>query len=193
MRCLASASLALAGLLTVGSAAADVIGPPPTTCLDGSVGASDHGGPYCRPLRCSSDADCKDGRVCRKLALCVGTFSGGGDRPKGEPPPTYQDVIARCDKADRSACKCPSDSSRPKWGGATRGKCEALQVCFKTPPEGSVSPTTDKATDPSKKKPAGGEPSGSKTKSNCAAAGPTSIAVLVLALLFMLVSTRRRG
>ncbi len=63
-------------------AAADVVGPPPDHCPNGSIPDSSHAGPTCWPSVCSSNSDCDSGEVCVERALCVepvhGFSHGGG-------------------------------------------------------------------------------------------------------------------
>ena len=74
-----SLALAAAVALTLlpGAARADVVGPPPTTCLPGSLPSSCHGGPYCELLSCQVDTDCKDGMVCAPRPLCTTPINCG--------------------------------------------------------------------------------------------------------------------
>jgi hypothetical protein len=58
-------------LLFVSPALADDVPPPPTDCPPGTTGDTGHEGPHCIPLNCSADADCKDGKVCQELPLCI--------------------------------------------------------------------------------------------------------------------------
>lgn len=57
---------------------ADAISPPPTTCVDGSMGVLCHGPPRCAPATCTTDVDCSAGHVCRPQPLCIETISCGG-------------------------------------------------------------------------------------------------------------------
>lgn len=64
----------LAGVLAAPLAHADVVGPDATGCPYGSVGTSNHGGPYCVPQpECGGTADdaCNNGTECNEVELCV--------------------------------------------------------------------------------------------------------------------------
>jgi MYXO-CTERM domain-containing protein len=59
----------VAGMYIAGNAHADVVMPPPTDCTKGSVGATGHGGPYCRADLCTRG--CDKGTTCQPTQLCV--------------------------------------------------------------------------------------------------------------------------
>lgn len=103
-------SLIAAGLvfsLWTGAAAADVVGPAPATCPEGSRPDACHGGPFCFPLTCTQDADCTGGLVCRDRQLCLGELScaGGFTDPDAAPPMTPQ-ITGAC--ASGASCDAPS-------------------------------------------------------------------------------------
>lgn len=60
-------------LFWAGVAFADKVPPPPEECPPGATPATNHGGPYCRPGTCTTDADCEGGNVCQEQALCIAT------------------------------------------------------------------------------------------------------------------------
>jgi hypothetical protein len=95
---------------------ADVVSPPPTDCPAGSEGNTCHGGPYCRPLICATDADCSDGKVCKDTSLCVSTINCAGLLPPDADPSQFD-----TDKVDVA---CPNGNECT--GGAT---CKSLKVC----------------------------------------------------------------
>lgn len=212
---------AAALLLVAGSAAADVVPPPPEDCIDGAVGNTGHVGPYCSPLSCSTDADCKDGRVCRELPACMSELTSYNRRMPESPPSKYTVVVGPCDKADGSACTRPPDSPKPMWGGADKGTCKAVKLCVKpppTPPEpkpdpkppepkpkpdaGATKPTTeagsgsgDKPKEPVGKKPAEttDKPAAPESSSGCSTALQARNAWLLAAFLLLLGLVGRRG
>ena len=57
-------------------AAADVVGPPPDRCPNGSIPDSSHAGPTCYPSVCSGNGDCGQGEVCVERALCIEPVMG---------------------------------------------------------------------------------------------------------------------
>ena len=63
--------LALCSSLLPAIAAADVIGPLPTTCEEGSEPVPCHGPATCRADSCTTDADCDPGEVCQSRNYCV--------------------------------------------------------------------------------------------------------------------------
>ena len=56
-------------LVWFGAAYADVVGPDAKSCPPGSVGSSNHGGPFCVPAECADG--CRDGARCESTSLCV--------------------------------------------------------------------------------------------------------------------------
>ena len=75
------AGIVLLCLALAGPAAADVVGPPPDRCPNGSIPDSSHAGPTCWPSVCSTSSDCSGGEICVERALCVepvNGFSHGG-------------------------------------------------------------------------------------------------------------------
>lgn len=95
-----AASLAIP-LLAASPALADVVGPNAEGCVDGSVGDSCHGGPFCSLDICTTDADCDGGEVCKDTDLCTTTIDCGG---MGGPFPVTE-VTGHCDD------ECPSGST----------------------------------------------------------------------------------
>lgn len=83
----------LAASLTVArSARADVVGPPPESCPPLGTGSTCHGGPYCAPDICTTEADCAPGQVCRDVSICVGPF----DCTSGYGTFTAEQIIGAC-------------------------------------------------------------------------------------------------
>lgn len=101
--------------LGAGEAAADVVMPEPEGCPAGTVGATCHGGPHCRPLTCTGDSDCQGGKVCQDLALCTGIVNCAGMIMPDEDPSKYDTtkVISACDAG----------------GACASGTCTTLKVC----------------------------------------------------------------
>lgn len=66
----------LLALAVAWPAAADVVGPPPDHCPNGSIGDSSHAGPTCWPTVCTGNSDCDRGEVCVERALCVEPVQG---------------------------------------------------------------------------------------------------------------------
>jgi hypothetical protein len=67
--------------LAASPARADVVGPEPDSCPDGSVPSACHGGPYCHPFSCMTDADCDPGLSCKDRDLCTADIDCGGAEP----------------------------------------------------------------------------------------------------------------
>jgi hypothetical protein len=65
-------------LATASPAAADVVGPPPDNCPNGSYPDSSHAGPTCWPTVCTSNNECTSGEVCVERALCIEPVQGWG-------------------------------------------------------------------------------------------------------------------
>ncbi|HJL18392.1 MAG TPA: MYXO-CTERM sorting domain-containing protein [Sandaracinaceae bacterium LLY-WYZ-13_1] len=104
-------------------AAADVVGPPPDDCVLGAEGTVCHGLEYCRPLDCTSDADCDGGEICQTRDLCIETRTCGGRRlPDSGPPPSVASATATCSEA------------------CAEGTCETRNVCV---PDGTPPGTDD--------------------------------------------------
>lgn len=103
-----SIALFTTALLAAPPARADVVPEPPIDCLDGTVGETCHGGPYCAPATCATDADCDAGEVCKDTDLCTATIDCGGI---DGPAPTTE-VTASCGEA------CPAGDT-----------CSLLKVC----------------------------------------------------------------
>ncbi len=213
---------AAATLLIAGSAAADVVPPPPKDCIDGATGKTGHVGPYCAPLSCAADADCKDGRVCREVPTCMTELVSHNRRRPDAPPSKYAAVVGPCDKTDGSACQRPPDSPKPRWGGANSGTCKAVKLCVRAPPKppepkppeppakpdaGATKPTTeasagsaDKPTEPPKKEPAATpkKPAAPKSKpaapesSSGCSTAPHGRNALLVAALLLLLGLARR-
>jgi MYXO-CTERM domain-containing protein len=112
-------TLAMA-LLWGGIARADVVPPPPTSCLDGSLGKTCHGGPYCAPVLCHDSSSCAGGKTCRPTALCIDQLDcfGRGGGPK------VDRVVGSCELG----ALCGS------------GICQSVQVCASmvVPVDGAV-------------------------------------------------------
>lgn len=104
-----------------GSARADVVNPPPETCPPLGEGATCHGGPYCTPDVCVTEADCAPGQVCRDVAICVAPF----DCTSGYGTFTSEQIIGACG----SSCFPPAS-------------CATRHVCTPAPGR-DAGPVTD--------------------------------------------------
>jgi hypothetical protein len=113
-RAVVTFAVAIATVSVGPSVRADVVGPPPDECPDGSLGGSSHCGPYCSPDRCTGDDDCEGDTTCQEVPLCVEVLecmSNGG-------PFTQEAVTDTCEGGGG----CDDEST-----------CQTLQVC--APPE----------------------------------------------------------
>lgn len=104
------------GLAWAAPARADVVGPPPALCPDGSLATACHGGPFCSPEKCLSNGQCNSGQVCKTLAYCVEKIGCGGFvEPDADPHANDLNNVKRF---------CPNGDECTN--GAT---CEMLEVC----------------------------------------------------------------
>ena len=187
-RRLSRASWVVASLLVTvlhRDARADAVGPPPADCPAGSFGDSCHGGPFCRPSTCESDAACAGGETCQEVKVCVGGVQcGGGIETLDDPPiPTF---VGLC--KDDGTCD----------GEAT---CQPLKQCVGAPDPtsggtGGTSGTAGGTGGSSGGDSASGTSGGTGTdKRGCAGCstdgGPGVVALALLALGQLL--RRRRG
>ena len=106
----------LSALVFVTPARADVVGPPPDDCPEGTEGATCHGGPYCSPVECTSDAECGNGETCKDKPLCVSTISCAGLLPPDANPMDYE----------RTKIESPCPTGNECTQGAT---CKTQKVC----------------------------------------------------------------
>lgn len=130
----ASLALLLASALGASTAYADAVGPPPTSCPEGSTAVGFcHGPATCQIDECSGDADCATGQVCRPRDLCVVEHCCSGmccAIDCGSPPTTYDHVSGAC-AAGRS-CSGFGES------------CETRRVCVAgLPTDAGVDAGTD--------------------------------------------------
>ncbi|MDI1447561.1 hypothetical protein [Polyangium sp. 6x1] len=117
----ASFWIAIFGLSALASVAptparADVVGPPPDDCPEGTVGATCHSAPYCSPVACTSDAECGRGETCQDKPLCASTIVCAGLLPPDADLMDYErtKIVGPC--SDANACA----------SGAT---CKTQKVC----------------------------------------------------------------
>ena len=105
-------SLCLFFLFPAAFAFADMIPEmPPQNCAPGSVDSQSHEGSYCRPLDCTSDAQCGKELVCQSQALCIYTT-------------TY---YARPDGREAKRSSAAGACSKEK--ACTVGACETAKRC----------------------------------------------------------------
>lgn len=106
--------LASAVFLFASLASADAVPPPPSSCPDGSQGATCHGGPHCAPRKCNTDADCKTGEACEDHKLCNDEINcAGGWHPPDAGPTHTPNITGNCDTS-----------------GCAKAQCVSYKVCF---------------------------------------------------------------
>ncbi len=95
--------------LEQGGALADVVPAEPKRCTTGSSGTSSHAGSYCRPDNCTTNDECKEGKVCVEWPLCIHKVqtTEGGKHPANMKPRkiTLLKVASRC--ANQTQCSSP--------------------------------------------------------------------------------------
>lgn len=110
-------AVALTLLVVPTPALADAISSPPDDCAEGSEGIRCHGSPTCRPLACTTDAECGEGKACQERSLCIDRHCCGGRScytTTGQNDSAFSDhVTATC--ANGAACAA--------------GDCETRRVC----------------------------------------------------------------
>ncbi|WP_096326016.1 MYXO-CTERM sorting domain-containing protein [Nannocystis exedens] len=165
------------------TARADVVEEPPADCPAGTKGNTCHGGPFCSPLKCFSDAECTDGATCQDTKGCIGWVDCGGGDGGPDPTPTLSSL---CDGGE--AC----------GAGET---CEAIKLCLPVVepttgggsaggPTSSGTATTDAGTASGTGDDPGGSKGGCGSCSADADPGATALALLAIAAL---VPRRRRN
>lgn len=119
-----SISLSAAIFLFASLAFADAVPPPPSSCPEGSQGATCHGGPHCAPRKCSADADCKTGEACEDRKLCATEINcASGWQPPDAGPRLTPNITGAC-----------------KAGACATGQCGDYKVCV--PKSGGSSSST---------------------------------------------------
>lgn len=98
-------------------ASADVVDEPPADCPAYSSAQTCHGGPYCAPRTCTTDADCSGGLTCQALPLCMDTIGCAGLLPPDASPDDFRN--------DRVVGACGD-------GSCGTGSCETVSVCAPT-------------------------------------------------------------
>lgn len=106
------------------AARADVVDEPPPNCPAGTQANTCHSGPFCAPIKCSTDAECTGGATCQDTKGCIGSIDCGGGDSMPVPTPT---LSALC--PDSSICG-PGET------------CEAIKLCLPV-----VEPTTGASSD----------------------------------------------
>lgn len=123
----------LVALSAASAARADAVGPPATSCPDGTHGEASHTGPYCALDRCSTDADCTGGETCQPLSFCIGSMGCGGLQfdagpfPDGGfyPPCMIATANASCETAACGSGTCSEQSvcAAPPGTPTSHGGC----------------------------------------------------------------------
>jgi MYXO-CTERM domain-containing protein len=151
-RILATGALSFALLLLSAPGQADVVRGPPTNCPPGSRGDSGHEGPACVVHDCSTDAECKGGKVCRKQSLCTHVHEYGHRRQPGR---KFKRTVVTSTCSKPADCKAPDTCSTAK-------RCVPKSVPSSGTAKPKPTPTTGSTSAP---------PSSS---SKCATAAPGS-------------------
>jgi MYXO-CTERM domain-containing protein len=127
----------LMGWMHATIALADAVPPPEKLCPPGTVGATDHYGPHCRPAVCNTDTDCTNGQACVASSMCVKRVTYGS--PRGD---TFRaEALGACSR--KGSCPEESTCESAKYCGASTSKKEPPKT---NPPQGvgcSVSPGGD--------------------------------------------------
>ena len=184
-RRLSRASWVVASLLVTvlhRDARADAVGPAPEDCPAGSFGDSCHGGQFCRPSTCESDAACVGGETCQEVKVCVGGIQcGGGIETADDPPiPTFAGLC----KDDGT---CDGEAS-----------CQPLKQCVGAPDPtsggtaGGTGGTAGSSGGDSASGTSGDTGSDKRGCAGCSTAGGPGAAALAL-LAFGQLLRRRRG
>ncbi len=171
-RAFAAFTLGFALLFVSAHASADVVMPPPKTCPPGSEGKTGHVGPACVAQDCSTDTDCKGGKVCREQPLCTHVQKYGA---RHFPDKKFKRTVVTSSCTKAADCKAPDSCT-------TKKRCVSKATATASTAKPKPSAATSSA------------PSGSK--SICAIAAPGSwhnatVAWWVLALVAIAVARRR--
>jgi len=102
--------VACASIVLVSEAEADIVEGPGTNCPNGSEGSACHGGPHCRPRKCTQASGCGEGMSCEERQLCMGQLDCSGRMPNSSLVDTVEGV-------------CSSG------GACERGTCQTVRVC----------------------------------------------------------------
>lgn len=164
-------------------ARADVVEAPPAVCPAGARGNTCHGGPFCSPLKCSTDAECTDGATCQDTRGCIGTVECGDGDGGTAPRPT---LSALCEGGEA----CGADET-----------CQAIKLCMPM-----VEPTTGGSagsgptsggtatTDPGTASGTGDDTGGGKGGcGSCSADADSRSSALALLTIAALAGRRRRA
>jgi MYXO-CTERM domain-containing protein len=173
-------------IVTVPAAAlADAISHPPDDCAEGSEGIRCHGSPTCRPVACTTDAECGEGKACEERSLCIDRHCCGGRScytTTGQNEAAFSDhVTATC--ANGAAC--------------ASGSCESRRVCV--PAEEPDEPAMN---EPAMNEPAMNEPTSMETSTqthseetedeSCSASSTAGGGLVLTALVALAIASRRR-
>jgi hypothetical protein len=120
---------------------ADRVPPAPDDCPQGSTGDTGHEGPHCIPLDCTTDTDCKGGKVCKEQPLCMEEqMLSPGDSPEKR---KYIFVYSTCE----AGAKCSNNVAT-----CTAGKRCVAPSASKEPPKDPPSTSATKTNPPAANK-----------------------------------------
>lgn len=179
--------LALFVLLFGLAAFADDVPPAPKNCPPGSTGHTNHGGPYCAPNTCKTDADCNGGAVCTEQPLCVESQTYTTGRMPDEKPKTRQNATKVCDAGNTCAAPATCEVAKRCVIAAKKEPAPKEEPPKEAPPKESTSKEAPKEAPP-KEQTAPAEKSG-----GCAVSIEDNTALSFLMLLGGLLVLRRRG
>ncbi len=169
--------LVLMSALSFGTLArADAVPGPPNDCIDGTRGATCHGGPHCLPIRCDDATPCPAEKECTSVEVATRDVVCSGRRLSTAPPPTPRLAVSGlCD------------------GTRDRSRCQTLKLCLAKPAHAEPvtpvtpvepSPPTAPATTATTVTTAAAQPApAAPAKSGCDAGGGTWFGLALLALI----------
>lgn len=105
-------------------AQADVVIEKPLNCPEGTHQETCHGGSYCEPSACKTNAQCGPTAHCETRSLCMDIIMCGGKAAIETPEAVGECINKSCDSG---------------------GKCESVQVCVSGSPKDPSPPSKDAA------------------------------------------------